>query len=92
MAYEVRSTPYFDREYKKLAKIQLALVHAAIDNVIERSDVGELKSGDLSGCRVLKFKVLDRTFLLGYEVIGEIIFLQRIASHENFYCDWKKNR
>ena len=48
---------------------------------------GEPKAGDLAGCQVYKFKVLDQLFLLGYEVIGETIYLQRIAPHGNYYRD-----
>ena len=59
----------------------------AIDEVIKDPVAGEPKAGDLAGCQVYKFKVLDQLFLLGYEVIGETIYLQRIAPHGNYYRD-----
>ena len=92
MPYELKSTPYFDREYKKLNKNQLSCVNEAIDEVIKDPVAGEPKAGDLAGCQVYKFKVLDQLFLLGYEVIGETIYLQRIAPHGNYYRDRKKTR
>ena len=92
MPYELKSTPYFDREYKKLNKNQLSCVNEAIDEVIKDPVAGEPKAGDLAGCQVYKFKVLDQLFLLGYEVIGETIYLQRITPHGNYYRDWKKTR
>ena len=92
MPYELKSTPYFDREYKKLNKNQLSRVNEAIDEVGKDPVAGEPKAGDLAGCQVYKFKVLDQLFLLGYEVIGETIYLQRIAPHGNYYRDWKKSR
>ena len=92
MPYELKSTPYFDREYKKLNKNQLSRVNEAIDEVVKDPVAGEPKAGDLAGCQVYKFKVLDQLFLLGYEVIGETIYLQRIAPHGNYYRDWKKTR
>ena len=92
MPYELKSTPYFDREYKKLNKNQLSCVNEAIDEVIKDPVAGEPKAGDLAGCQVCKFKVLDQLFLLGYEVIGETIYLQRITPHGNYCRDWKKTR
>jgi mRNA-degrading endonuclease RelE of RelBE toxin-antitoxin system len=92
MPLQVKSTPYFDREYKKLMPNQLIKVHDAIDKVLEKPEIGEMKAGDLAGCLVYKFKVLDQLFLLGYEVIGETLYLQRIAPHGNYYRDWKNNR
>ena len=92
MPYELKSTPYFDREYKKLNKNQLSRVNEALDEVTNDPGVGEAKAGDLAGCQVYKFKVLDQLFLLGYEVIGATIYLQRIAPHSNYYRDWKKTR
>ena len=92
MPYELKSTPYFDREYKKLNKNQLSCVNEAIDEVGKDPVAGEPKAGDLAGCQVYKFKVLDQLFLLGYEVIGETIYLQRITPHGNYYRDWKKTR
>ena len=92
MPYELKSTPYFDREYKKLNKNQLSRVNEAIDEVVKDPVAGEPKAGDLAGCQIYKFKVLDQLFLLGYEVIGETIYLQRIAPHGNYYRDWKKTR
>ena len=77
MPYELKSTPYFDREYKKLNKNQLSRVNEAIDEMVKDPVVGEPKAGDLAGCQVYKFKVQDQLFLLGYEVIGETIYLQK---------------
>jgi len=84
MTYELKSTPYFDREYKKLKKNQLSRVNEAIDEVVAEPGVGEHKAGDLAGCQVYKFKVLNQLYLLGYEVIDDTIYLQRIAPHGNY--------
>ena len=92
MPFQLKSTPYFDREYKKLEKNQLTRVNTAIDEVARDPMLGETKVGDLAGCQVYKFKVLDQLFLLGYEVVDDTIYLQRIAPHGNYYREWKKTR
>ena len=84
MPYELKSTTYFDRGYKTLEKNQLSRVNAAIDEVMMDPAVGENKGGDLAGCQAHKFKAFDQFFVLGYEVIGDTIYLQRIAPHGNF--------
>lgn len=89
MGLHAKSTPYFDREYKKLMPNQLTKVHEAIDAVLDKPDIGEMKAGDLAGCQVYKFKVLDQIFLLGYEVIEDTLYLQRIA---RFPCELLKSR
>ena len=48
MPYELKSTPYFDREYKKLNKNQLSCVNEAIEEVAKDPVAGEPKAGDLA--------------------------------------------
>lgn len=87
---ELRQTPTFKRAYKKLRENERKDVNIAIQYIIDHPEVGELKTGDLAGVRVYKFRVYDQQILLAYEYDGEkIILLMAIGVHENFYRDLK---
>ncbi len=87
---ELRQTPTFKRAYKKLRENERKDVNVAIQYIIDHPEVGELKTGDLAGVRVYKFRVYDQQILLAYEYDGEkVILLMAIGVHENFYRDLK---
>jgi mRNA-degrading endonuclease RelE of RelBE toxin-antitoxin system len=88
---ELRQTPTFKRVYKKLRDNERKEVNAAIRYITDNPEVGELKTGDLAGVRVYKFRMLDQEILLAYEYNSKIvILLMAIGVHENFYRDLKK--
>lgn len=61
----------------------------------ENPELGELKTGDLSGIRVHKFQFKRQEYLIAYshhaETI-EILFIDfyKIGTHGNFYTELKK--
>jgi hypothetical protein len=63
----------------------------AIRYITDNPEVGELKTGDLAGVRVHKFRMHDQQILLAYEYNSKtVILLMAIGVHENFYRDLKK--
>lgn len=85
----VRQSKQFEKFYKKLAKNELESVNKAVRSIIDNPLIGEMKKGDLTGVRVLKFKFKDLIYLLAYEGDEEIVLLIAIGVHENFYRDLK---
>ena len=51
-----------------------------------------MKTGDLAGVQVYKYKRKTQQYLLAYRVnpTGKILTLLALGSHENFYRDLKK--
>ena len=92
MAYEVRQTRRFARQYKKLHDNVASDVDEAVVDIVKKPTLGEKKKGDLSELRVHKFKSQGHLYLLGYTLDDSIrlIYLEAIGSHENFYRDLKR--
>ena len=87
---ELRQTPTFKRAYKKFRDNERKDVNTAIRNIIDHPEAGELKTGDLAGVRVYKFRMYDQQILLAYEYDSKtVILLMAIGVHENFYRDLK---
>jgi len=87
---ELLQTPTFKRAYKKLRDNERKDVNTAIRNITDHPEMGELKTGDLAGVRVYKFRMHDQQILLAYEYDGEkVILLMVIGVHEKFYRDLK---
>jgi mRNA-degrading endonuclease RelE of RelBE toxin-antitoxin system len=90
---ELRQTPTFKRAYKKLKDNDRKEVNNNIRQIAENPEIGELKTGDLAGVRVFKFRMHDQQILLAYEFDGDmVILLMAIGVHENFYRNLKKSR
>jgi len=86
----IKQTPLFGRQYKKIHKNRIAHVNDAIRQIQSNPVMGEMKKGDLAGVRVHKFEVNDELWLLAYEVEEDHLLLLALASHENFYRQLKK--
>jgi hypothetical protein len=69
------------------------LLDDAIKALLVEPELGDLKTGDLNGVRVYKFKVNTQQMLLAYRYQKEVLVLMLLAygSHENFYRDLKKS-
>jgi len=90
---ELLRTPTFKRAYKKLRDNERKDVNIAIQYIIDHPDVGELKTGDLAGVRVYKFRMHDQQILLAYVYNSKtVILLMAIGVHENFYRDLKRGK
>ena len=90
--YRVEQTRRFARQYKKLQDNVAADVDAAVEVVAAAPKVGEQKKGDLAQLRVYKFRSQGQLYLLGYTLDHgiQLIYLEAIGSHENFYRDLKR--
>ena len=82
----ISEKPSFRRAVKKLHKNQRRDLEQAVKDIAENLYLGKEKSGDLSGIRVHKFKMVGQLTLLAYEYEAEEITLHLIqfGSHENF--------
>ncbi len=94
MAYQENQTTRFSRSYKKLFKGELESVHAAMDAIVKKPEVGTEKLGDLSNLFVYKFKVGKTEWMLGYTFNStkKIVTWHSIGHHENFYRDVKRKK
>ena len=92
MSWEVKQTKRFARAYKKLHDNFVRDVDEAVIEVAQNPDVGEKKKGDLSHLWVHKFRSQGQLWLLGYTRDDgiQLVYLEAIGSHENFYRDIKK--
>lgn len=88
---QVLQTPAFKKVVKKLHPNQKRDLDSVIQELIEDPFKGQLKKGDLSYLRVLKFKMVKQETLLGYSYVEGSVVLELLAlgSHENFYRDLK---
>ena len=83
----------FIKTVKKLHKSQKELLDEVIKTLIAQPELGDLKTSDLNGVRVYKFKVNINQMLLAYRYQKETLVLMLLAygTHENFYRDLKKS-
>ena len=88
---QILQTNLFRKAVKKLHKNQKRSLDRALQKIISDPALGESKTGDFSGVRVYKFKMLNQLTLLAYiyDNNNRIILLV-FGTHENFYRDLKK--
>ena len=81
----------FKKAVKKLHKNQKADLDTAVRTIIDNSNLGIQKVGDLSSVRIYKFKMLKQLTLLAYQIDdGQLILtLLMVGTHEDFYRDVK---
>jgi hypothetical protein len=85
------ASPKFKRLYKNLHQNQRIIVNGALDAIASNPELGILKVGTLAGVRVHKFNLLDRQWLLAYELVdGSVPRFIYVGPHENFYRDLKR--
>ena len=86
------TTPRFDRAIKKILPVEKKALDLAVKTVIANPLTGEMKTGDLSGIQVYKFRYLKEQMLLAYAVSLDRsrIVLMGYGVHENFYRDLKR--
>ncbi len=84
--------PRFDRAIKKILPVEKKALDLAVKTVIANPLIGKMKTGDLSGIQVYKFRYLKEQMLLAYAVSldGSRIVLMGYGVHENFYRDLKR--
>lgn len=87
----------FAQYVKKAHKpLQLA-IEDAVELVCDTPDIGELKTGDLAGIRVYKFRFNRQEYLIAYRALRKdlpveflTIDFYQVGSHENFYAELKR--
>jgi hypothetical protein len=86
------TTPRFDRAIKKILPVEKKALDLAVKTVIANPLIGKMKTGDLSGIQVYKFRYLKEQILLAYAVSLDRsrIVLMGYGVHENFYRDLKR--
>jgi mRNA interferase RelE/StbE len=89
---EVIQSPLFGRQKKKLPKDQIRHLDKIIRAIVRNPEARTMKSGDLQGVRVYKFRMGSIQILLAYEVSKNTLYLYTFGSHENFYRKLKKYR
>jgi len=82
-------TSSFRKAVKKLHRNQKNDLDAAVNNITTDPETGKLKSGNLSGLRVHKFKMNKQPVLLAYIHQPTSVVLLALGSHQNFYRDLK---
>ncbi len=89
----VVQTGLFLKAVKKLHANQKADLDLAVKAIMNEPDIGQSKTGDLSGVLVYKFKMVKQLTLLAYTYHDQTITLTLLAlgTHENFYRDIKKS-
>ena len=92
MAFSVLQTRRFSRSYKTLHDNIVVDVDEAVLQIAKDPTLGEKKRGDLADLYVYKFHSQNQLFLMGYSVndMVELITLEAVGPHENFYRDFKK--
>lgn len=88
----IRQTGTFKRRIKKMHKNEKEALDVAIKTVIDDPVIGDLKTGDLSGVQIYKYKLKSQLYLLAYLYVKDELILTFIdhGSHENFYRDLNK--
>lgn len=91
MTWKVVQTNRFARVYKRLNDSTAEAVDDAVEKIVENPNIGEKKSGDLAKLWVYKFHHQKQLYLLGYtkDKTIQLISLESIGPHENFYRDLK---
>jgi len=82
---------------KKAHKPLRLAIEDAVDVVCAAPDIGELKTADLAGVRVYKFRFNRQQYLLAYRLLPHqpdveflIIDFYQVGTHENFYESLKR--
>ena len=92
MSYAVEQTRRFARQYKKLHDNVATDVDNSVELVAGQPSIGERKKGDLADLFVYKFRSQGQLYLLGYTFDEgvQLVYLEAIGPHENFYRDLKR--
>jgi len=87
----VKQTNTFKRRVKKMHSDEKHVLDNAIKAIMANPEIGVMKTGDLAGIQVYKYKHHSQQYLLAYQYIDEQLLLTLLdqGTHENFYRDLK---
>jgi len=73
-------------------KAEKEALDKAVKAIVANPEEGEMKSGDLAGVQLFKYKHNTQQYLLAYIYVEEKLMLTFIGygAHENFYRDLKR--
>lgn len=88
----VQQSGVFKRRVRKLHPDEKKALDKAVKLIMEDPDIGEMKTGDLAGIQVYKYKHNTQLSLLAYRFVEEeaLLILIALGSYENFYRDLKR--
>ncbi len=89
---KIQQSGIFRRTVRKLRKDEKQALDKAVKAIVADPFLGKQKTGDLAGVQICKYKLKTQQYLLAYRVDNNelILTLQALGSHENFYCDLKR--
>ena len=71
----VVQSPLFAKQKKKLIKRQITQLDEALRTIIANPEKGTLRTWDLKGVRVYKFRIDRNQILLAYEIVESTMYL-----------------
>ncbi len=82
----------FRRRLKKLHAGEKKRLDSAIRAIVADPSLGQMKTGDLTGVQVFKYKHKAQQYLMAYRLdkSAQVLVLLALGSHENFYRDLKR--
>lgn len=89
---KIQQSGLFSRRVKKLHSAEKQSLDKAIKTIIDNPTIGQVKTGDLAGVQVYKYKHKTQQYLLAYRFAEDELTLTLLAlgSHEIFYPDLKQ--
>lgn len=88
----VQQTGIFKRRAKKLHPDGKKALDEAVQAIMHDPSMGKMKTGDLAGVQIYKYKHNAQQYLLAYRFIEAepSLTLLALGMHENFYRDLKR--
>ena len=89
---KIQQSSIFKRKTKKLNADEKKLLDEAVKAILDNPYIGQMKTGDLSGVQVYKYKHNAQQYLLAsrFEEQELLLTLLALGTHENFYRDLKQ--
>ena len=79
----------FAKKTKRFTKKHKTILDKQIKKILDNSNIGQEKKGDLRGVYVHKFKIESIQYLLSYRFDKDNLELIMLGPHENYYRDLK---
>ena len=89
---KIQQSGIFSRRVKKLQSAEKQSLDKGIKTIIDTPAIGQVKTGDLAGVQVYKYKHKTQQYLLAYRFTEDELAptLLALGTHENFYRDLKQ--
>lgn len=88
----IKQTGIFKRRVNKMHKLEKKALDEAVQEIVNNPTIGEIKTGDLAGIQVHKYKFNTQQYLVAYKYVDNELLLTFIehGTHENFYRNLKR--